>query len=77
VYPIDPWFESRSGHFSSILMNWEFGTLCNFVKHYICCDVCTRASEMDGFSGTTQAPEKRYREIGSSWLRIGTGGGLL
>jgi hypothetical protein len=29
--PIDPWFESRSGHFSSILMNWEFGTLIQFI----------------------------------------------
>jgi hypothetical protein len=23
------------------------------VKHYICCEACTRTSEMDGFSGTT------------------------
>jgi hypothetical protein len=30
------------------------------VKHYICCEICTRASEMDGFSGMTQAPEKGY-----------------
>jgi hypothetical protein len=25
-----------------------------------CCEVRTRASKMDGFSGTTQAPEKGY-----------------
>jgi hypothetical protein len=31
VYPIDPWFESRSGHFSSILMNYVFGTLMQFI----------------------------------------------
>jgi hypothetical protein len=30
------------------------------VKHYICCEVCTWASEMGGFSGTTRAPEKGY-----------------
>jgi hypothetical protein len=30
------------------------------VKHYICCEVCTRTSEMDGFSGTTQAGSCEY-----------------
>jgi hypothetical protein len=29
-------------------------------KSDICCDVCTRASEMEGFSGMTQALEKEY-----------------
>jgi hypothetical protein len=29
-------------------------------KYYICCEVCTRVSEMDGFCGKTQAPEKGY-----------------
>jgi hypothetical protein len=31
LYPIDPWFETKSRHFSSILMNWEFGTLIQFI----------------------------------------------
>jgi hypothetical protein len=31
VYPIDPWFESRSGHFSSILMDWVFRTSIRFI----------------------------------------------
>jgi hypothetical protein len=31
LYPIDPWFETRSRHFSSILMSWEFGTLIQFI----------------------------------------------
>jgi hypothetical protein len=31
INPIDPWFENRSGHFSSILMNWEFRTLIQFI----------------------------------------------
>jgi hypothetical protein len=30
------------------------------VKHYICCEVCTRASEMDGLCGKTKAPENGY-----------------
>jgi hypothetical protein len=30
------------------------------IKHYICCEVCTRALELDGFSGTTQTPENGY-----------------
>jgi hypothetical protein len=32
------------------------------LKRYICCEVCTRASEMDGFSGTSQALEKGYEQ---------------
>jgi exonuclease III len=31
------------------------------IKIYICCKVCTRASEMDGFSGTNLAPKKDMR----------------
>jgi hypothetical protein len=43
--------------------------LTNFaVKNCTCCELFTSALEMDGFGG---------REwIGSSWLRIGAGGGL-
>jgi hypothetical protein len=30
------------------------------VKNYTSCEVFTRASETDGFSGTTEAPENGY-----------------
>jgi hypothetical protein len=29
------------------------GLTTSTVKKYICCEVCTRASEINGFSGTT------------------------